>query len=89
MSRDKNSSLSCLSCLIVVLFGFFIRFIWENERSVVQFVKNIRKLISTFGKSLSMLSNLIYQLKTAPKITKTVGKPYWCTRKDNFLIYWI
>jgi hypothetical protein len=60
MSRDKDSS---LSCLIVVLFWLFIRYIWENERSMLQFVtinvKNIHKLISTFGKTHSMLSSTI------------------------------
>jgi hypothetical protein len=58
--RDKDSS---LSCLIVVQFGFLIRFIWENERSVVQFVtinvKNIRKLISTFENALLFLTLMV------------------------------
>ena len=58
MSRDTDSS---LSCLIIVLFWYFIHIIWENGHSVVQFVtnnvKNIRKLISKFGKAHSMLSS--------------------------------
>ena len=60
MSRDTDSS---LSCLIIVLFWYFIHIVWENERSVVQFVtinvKNISKLISTCGKAYSMLSSTI------------------------------
>ena len=60
MSRDMDS---IPSCLIVVLFELLIRFTWENEGSVLQFVtinvKNIRKLISTFGKAHSMLSSTI------------------------------
>jgi hypothetical protein len=35
---NKSALIMSLYCLVVVLFGFFIRFIWENERSVVQFV---------------------------------------------------
>ena len=60
VSRDQDSN---LACLVVVLFKFFIRFIWKNERSGVQFVtiivKNMRKLISTFGKAHSVLSSTI------------------------------
>ena len=56
ISRDKEFN---FSSLIVVLFGFFICFNWENERSAEQFVtinaENMRKLISTFGKVYSML----------------------------------
>ena len=56
ISRDKEYN---FYCFIVVLFGLFICFNCENECTAEQFVainvKNMRKLISAFGKTLDVV----------------------------------